>query len=561
MSLTQSEVRQHRIPGGFALSSLLYVLGDGTVLVESQHADYEVARPTLAQFAQLVQRMDPIHVYRILPLSIWQAASIALSARDILTFLRRYSSQPLPLSVQQMIVKEAGKWGLVSLDRDALGRVVLQGDPKVIQELAADAEVQRMGAKYLHRAISVPITRRGDVKKRVSLLGYPVVDRAGYQLAQTASFSLKEDVKLREYQVDAVNRFLDASRDQSGVIVLPCGAGKTLVGIAIAAKVGFHTLILAPSESAALQWEGECKRFTTLRDDEVKRYRITDPLAPVTITTYQRVTAKTRDGQMRHLEKLTTHPWGLVIYDEVHMLPAPLFRLAAELQSVRRLGLTATLVREDGADVDVFSLIGPKRYEVAWKSLEHEGYLAAVKCVQVRVPLSDADRGRYDAGTAREKHRIAAQNPRKLTVAKHLVDTHRDADLLILGHYLEPLTEMARLLACPLVTGQTPQVDRDLWFESFRRKETRRLVLSRVANMAVNLPNASVAIQLSGLFGSRQEEAQRLGRLLRPASGPGIFYTLVSEDTVEEKMAFHRQMYLMEQGYSYVVTDFEAVME
>lgn len=542
------------------MSSLLYVLGDGTVLVESQHADYEIARPTLALFAQLVQRMDPIHVYRILPLSIWQAASVALSAREILTFLRGYSSQPLPLSVQQMIVKEAGKWGLVSLDRDAQGRVVLQGDPKVISQLAADEEVQRMGARYLHRAISVPVTRRGDVKKRVSLLGYPVVDRAGYQLAKPAAFSLKDDVTLREYQVDAVHRFLDASKDQSGVIVLPCGAGKTLVGIAIAAKVGFHTLILAPSESAALQWEGECKRFTTLGDGEVKRYRVNDSLAPITITTYQRVTAKTRDGQMRHLEKLTTHPWGLVIYDEVHMLPAPLFRLAAELQSVRRLGLTATLVREDGADVDVFSLIGPKRYEVSWKSLEHEGYLAAVKCVQVRVPLSDADRRRYDAGTAREKHRIAAQNSRKLTIAKHLVSTHGDADLLILGHYLDPLTEMASLLTCPLITGQTPQRDRDMWFERFRRKETRRLVLSRVANMAVNLPNASVAIQLSGLFGSRQEEAQRLGRLLRPASGPGIFYTLVSQDTVEEKMAFHRQMYLMEQGYSYVVTDFENVM-
>lgn len=537
------------------MTGLLYVQGDGTLLVQSQHDHYDAARPMLAAIAELVQRMDPLHIYRIRPLTLWQAAAVAISAREILQFLRTYAAHPLPYPLQQMIVRECRKWGLLSLQKGAGERIVLRGERSVLETLADDPEIQTMALDVHPEGIVVGLNHRGDLKRRICSLGYPVFDRAGYQLADAFDLTLRPDITLRDYQHEAVARFFQQAHAESGVIVLPCGSGKTLVGLAIAAKLRLHTLILAPTESSARQWETECRRFTTAAPTQVSRYAFGQPLTPISITTYQRVTAKTRTGVRRHLTALTEHPWGLVIYDEVHMLPAPLFRLAADLQGVRRLGLTATLVREDGADGDVFSLIGPKRYEVSWKTLEHQGFLAAIRCVQVRVPLTAADSHRYQQGTARERHRIASLNSQKLVLAEQLVAKHAGQQILVLGHYLDSLLALSARLQWPVITGQTPQAERELWLERFRRGEIRGLALSRVANMAIDLPNASVAIQLSGLFGSRQEEAQRLGRLLRPASGPGTFYSLVSSDTVEERMSAHRQMYLMEQGYSYDVED------
>ncbi|MCL6592606.1 MAG: DEAD/DEAH box helicase, partial [Alicyclobacillus sp.] len=322
-----------------------------------------------------------------------------------------------------------------------------------------------------------------------------------------------------------------------------------------------ETLVLVPTETAARQWQRELLAHTTLHAHQVGLYAPDKALYPVTLTTYQRLASRNRRGSLPHLSRLTSHPWGLVIYDEVHVLPAPLFRLTADLQGARRLGLTATLVREDGAETDVFSLIGPKLYEVGWRELEQQGYLAAVECREVRVPLPGEERTRYERAGFRERHRLAACNPAKLAVAERLLQVHTGASVLIMGHYLEPLQTLAERIQCPLITGQTPQRQRDHWFAMFRSGQLRCLVLSRVANMAVDLPCASVAIQLSGLFGSRQEEAQRLGRLLRPESGPGVFYTLVSADTVEQVTTRHRQLYLVEQGYRYDVLDSETCLE
>ncbi|MCL6547744.1 MAG: DEAD/DEAH box helicase [Alicyclobacillus sp.] len=460
-----------------------------------------------------------------------------------------------------LIVEEMGKWGRLWLQPAARGRLLLRGSAELVSRLAQLPEVRRLAAEARPEGIVFPRRHRAAAKQVLCNLGHPVIDKAGYQAAPPLRFSFRPETQLRDYQVEAVERFFDHSREQSGVVVLPCGAGKTLVGLAIVARLGLHALVLVPSETAARQWLEESLARTTLRPEEVSLYRPDEPLAPLTITTYQRLTARDRSGERRHFAALANHPWGIVIYDEVHMLPAPLFRLAADLQSARRLGLTATLVREDGADTDIFSLIGPKCFEVPWRELERRGFLAAVRCVEVRVPLSERDRARYAAAAPRAQHRLAALNEGKLAVVEALARRHQGESVLIIGHYLESLQAIADRLGCPVLTGQTPQPERERLFDLFRTRTVRCLALSRVANMSVDLPCASVAIQVSGLFGSRQEEAQRLGRLLRPQVREGVFYTLVSRDTVEERMAKHRQMYLVEQGYAYETWDADALAE
>lgn len=533
------------------MTSLLYVQADGTLLVQSQHECYDEVRQQLLLFAQLRHRLDPIHVYEIHPMSLWQAASLGVTARRILECLRTYAAHPLPFGLQQLIVEETKKWGRLLLQSASRGKIVLRGDAELLSTVAAIDEVKKIAIEIREDGVTFSEKRRAEIKRCLMQLGFPVIDRAGYRKAPTVSIEFASTVSLRPYQREAVEQFLMQTGEQSGVIVLPCGSGKTIVGLAILCRLGYHALILTPNQSSAEQWIREIHTKTTIPKEFAKIYSPNEPLTPITVTTYQRVSAKNRAGNRKHLQNLTNYPWGIVIYDEVHMLPAPLFRLAADLQSSRRLGLTATLVREDGQEGDVFSLIGPKSFDIPWKTLEQSGYLAAVRCVEVRVELDTVDLQRYRLGTVREQHRIAALNRQKIQVLKQILKRHPQESVLVIGHYLESLDEVANQLQCPLITGKTPYDERELHLRSFREGRVRTLVLSRVANMAIDLPCASVAIQLSGLFGSRQEEAQRLGRLLRPGTSEGVFYTLVSRDTIEERMSQHRQMYLVEQGYHY----------
>jgi DNA excision repair protein ERCC-3 len=537
------------------MAALLFVQNDGALLVQSDHPLYETTRETLLSFAELRYRMDPIHVYQIRPVTLWQAASLGVTARAILTFLRRHAAHPIPYELQREIVEQTGKWGRLVLHAGGRNRVVLRGDEASLKLILNIEEIRQLALEVRVDGVVLSKKHRAHLKRLLTAHGYPVVDRAGYQDAPDISFALSESTKLRPYQLRAVESFFAHVHEESGVVVLPCGAGKTLVGIAVLERLKKHALILTPSDSSARQWERELLGRTTFSADDVGLYEAGKELKPVTITTYQRVAARTRSGQRKHLAALTNYPWGIVIYDEVHMLPAPLFRLAADLQGARRLGLTATLVREDGAEHDVFSLIGPKCFDIPWKQLEQEGYLASVRCVEVGVPLSDVDAERYRTAGMREKHKIAALNPMKLDVVEDIIRRHPGEGILVIGHYLASLEEISTRLKCPLMTGKTPANEREQMLQDFRVGKVQTLVLSRVANMAIDLPRASVAIQVSGQFGSRQEEAQRLGRLLRPQTQAGVFYTLVSRNTVEERMAKHRQLYLVERGYAYEIVE------
>lgn len=537
------------------MDALLYTQSHQTLLVQADHPQYDGARTTLVAFAELTSRMEPIHVYEIKTTTLWQAASLGFKATDILSFLRTNAIHPIPYKMQRLIVDEMSKWGQLWLQKGTAEQILLRGPSEFLHTIRKFSDIQKRVAEVRPDSLSFPISLRAELKRRLIKHGYPVLDKVGYQAAPYIAIELRPDVRLRHYQVEAIRQFFAKERDGSGVVVLPCGAGKTLVGIGIVATLHLHTLVVTPNESSARQWVSEFIAQTTIATDDVRLYAPGKPLAPITVTTYQMVTAKSRKGEMTHLLAMTSNPWGLVIYDEVHMLPAPLFRLAADLQSVRRLGLTATLVREDGAEGEVFSLIGSKCFEVPWKELEEQGFLASVTCKEIRVPLDDSMRHKYSCATLRERHRLAADNPFKHHVVRNLLNQHPDESILIMGHYVDSLHVLADELNLPILTGNSTQDERARVLEKFRTGKIRCLVLSRIANMAIDLPCASVAIQISGLFGSRQEEAQRLGRLLRPGSSAGVFYTLVSRQTLEERMAAHRQLYLVEQGYAYEVID------
>lgn len=541
------------------MTALLYIQSGGTLLVQSTHESYDAARPTLLCFADLVQRLEPIHVYQVKPITLWQAASLGFSARQVLSFLRTNAAHPIPFAVQQLVASEMSKWGQLILQQGAQNRIVLRGSSSVLRSLLKLPWLEKHCQERQSHGLVFALRERAELKRVLAANGYPVVDRVGYRSAPSIPFSLSPTTTLRDYQVQAVNQFFEQSREQSGVVVLPCGAGKTVVGLGVLERLQMHALILTPNETSAQQWWRETIHRTTLSEDDVSLYDPKRPLTPITITTYQRVAAKNRSGERRHLSLLTNYPWGIVVYDEVHVLPAPLFRLAADLQSARRLGLTATLVREDGLEAEVFSLIGAKCFEAPWKQLEAAGYLAPVRCVEYRIAFSEGDARLYDEAKPRERHRIAAENQRKIDVLRDLVHQHTGEQILVIGHYLELLQVASQALDAPLLTGKTSQEEREHWFNQFRQGNSRVLVLSRIANMAVDLPSASVAIQISGLFGSRQEETQRLGRLLRPKTQEGVFYTVVTRDTIEQKMAMHRQLYLLEQGYAYDIVNADEV--
>ncbi len=541
--------------------SPLIVQSDHTILLETQGPHYERARDALLGFAELVKSPEYVHTWRITPLSLWNAAAVGHTAEEIIGLLQELAKFPVPDNVPSSVEDWMGRYGSLRLVRDGEWLQLQFDDEAKAEEIAALKPVQELLGEPRAHGIRVHPRNRGELKQVLAHHGHPVEDLAGYDDGDALDMRLRtEDAAgdawgLREYQVEALDAFQGGPGGGSGVVVLPCGAGKTLIGVAAMVRLGMRTLILCTGNTALQQWKREILARTTLREDEVGEYTAAvKQLRPVTLTTYQLLTwRKNRFSEPAHFHLFSDANWGLIIYDEVHLLPAPIFREAARLQARRRLGLTATLVREDGRETDVFALVGPKRFDLPWKALEHQGWIAAARCVEVRVGLSDTDRLRYAQASERTRFRIAASNPRKGVLVEELLERHAEEQVLVLGTYLEQLSFLARRLNLPIITGKTSKKEREALFAAFRSGEERVLALSNVGNFAVDLPGASVAIQVSGTFGSRQEEAQRLGRVLRRKEGENqaIFYSLVSADTREQDYAERRQLFLTEQGYPY----------
>lgn len=552
----------------------LIVQADRTVLLEVYSPLAEAARETLVTFAELERSPEHIHTYRITPLSLWNAAAAGHSSPAILESLRRFSKYELPANLVAAIEEETSRYGRLRLLRAGEGLVLEADDPLLLLELRHHRRVRPLVGDLIgaYRLEVLP-ERRGLIKQALVEIGYPVQDLAGYVAGAALELGLRAETLggrrfgLRDYQRAAADAFWAAGGREggSGVVVLPCGAGKTVVGLGALAAARTQSLVLCFGTTAVRQWIAEILDKTTLMPDEVGEYTgDLKQVRPVTVTTYQILTyrgsgrAGADQPEHPHLALFTSRDWGLIVYDEVHLLPAPVFRMTAELQARRRLGLTATLVREDGREKDVFSLIGPKKFDMAWRVLERQGWIAQAECLEVRVPLPAAARLAYaTAEDGRERYRIAAENPEKMTVLRRLLTRHSDDNVLIIGQYLDQLEEIAAAVGAPVVTGKMPNRERERHFEAFRRGQVKRLVVSRVANFAIDLPEANVAIQVSGTFGSRQEEAQRLGRVLRPKAdgGRAHFYSLVTRDTSDQEFAAKRQLFLTEQGYRYTILE------
>ena len=535
----------------------LIVQSDRTVLLEVAHPDAEDARHDLAVFAELERAPEHIHTYRITRLGLWNARAAGHEASDMLATLEKYSKFAIPQSVVVDITETVGRYGRLTIERDDDGVLLLTAsDPAVLSEITRAKKVASL--LFEKRGPSTYVVQawaRGQLKQELLKLGWPAEDLAGYTPGTPHEIALNDDGwHLRPYQDQAIENFYAHG---SGVVVLPCGAGKTLVGLGAMAEGKTTTLILVTNTVSARQWKAELLKRTTLTEDEIGEYSgQVKQVRPVTIATYQILTAR-RKGEYAHLALLDALDWGLVIYDEVHLLPAPVFKLTAELQARRRLGLTATLVREDGREGDVFSLIGPKRFDAPWKEIEAQGFISPASCFEVRIDLPEGERLEYAASADDERYRLAATAPAKLGVVKSLVEKHRGERILVIGQYLDQIDELAEALDAPQLTGSTPIEERERLYQAFREGSLTVLVVSKVANFSVDLPEATVAIQVSGSFGSRQEEAQRLGRLLRPKESglPANFYTLVARDTVDQDFAQNRQRFLAEQGYSYTILD------
>ena len=549
----------------------LIVQGDHTVLIEVDSPRYAAARDGLARFAELVKSPEHIHTYRITPLSIWNACAAGVSTGQIIDTLREFSKYEVPGQVAREIGDYASRYGRLQLSRDSRGLVLTAADEPLAEEIAHNKHAAAvLGRRLSSLEFQVASAARGKLKQVLVKIGFPAEDLAGYRDGETLPISLRERTpsglafSLREYQEDAASVFYadGSSRGGSGVVVLPCGAGKTVVGMACMARVRSSTLILTTSVTASRQWIAEILDKTSLQADQIGEYSSSKKdVKPVTVATYNIMTYRSRkDADFVHLSLFDERNWGLIIYDEVHLLPAPVFQVTAGLQARRRLGLTATLVREDGREDDVFALIGPKKVDVPWKVLENQGWIAAAHCTEIRLPLPDDLKMPYAVADARRKFRLASENPLKTSVVRDLLAGHRGQPTLIIGMYVDQIRQLAKELGVPVLTGSTSQKKRDSLFEDFKAGRLEVLAVSKVANFAVDLPDASVAIQISGTFGSRQEEAQRLGRILRPKSGENQahFYSIVSADTVEQEFALKRQLFLCEQGYAYEIRDADA---
>ena len=550
----------------------LIVQGDQSVLAEVASPRFAQARDRLARFAELVKSPEHVHTYRITPLSVWNACAAGADPEEIVGALRDYAKYPVPPNVERSIRDAAARFGRLRIERGADGLVLACDEPAVMEEVARIEKVTaHLGPRLGPTAFRVDTGDRGRLKQALVKAGWPAEDLAGYTPGEPLPIALREATRagepfaLRAYQADAAGAFHagGSERGGSGVVVLPCGAGKTVVGMECMARAASSTLVLTTSVTAVRQWRQELLDKTTLHEDQVGEYTgQAKEVRPVTVATYQVLTHRDgRDGPFRHLDLFDRRDWGLIVYDEVHLLPAPVFQVTAGLQARRRLGLTATLVREDGREDDVFALIGPKKADVPWKVLEGQGWIAKAACTEIRVPLPPGLRMDYAVAAPRQKFRVASENPDKLPVVRRLLARHAGEPALVIGMYVDQLAAHARELDLPLLTGSTPQRTRDALYEGFREGRIPVLAVSKVANFAVDLPDAAVAIQVSGTFGSRQEEAQRLGRILRPKPGANQahFYTLVSADTDEQEYALRRQLFLCEQGYAYRIADADEV--
>jgi len=537
----------------------LIVQSDKTLLLEVDHPDADACRRAIAPFAELERAPEHVHTYRLTPLGLWNARAAGHDAEQVVSVLLEYSRYPVPHALLVDVAETMARFGRLQLVSHPVHGLVLHAlDRAVLEEVLRSRRTAGMlGARIDDDDVAVHPSERGRLKQALLKLGWPAEDLAGYVDGEAHPIDLDTtDWHLRPYQEQAVESFWHGG---SGVVVLPCGAGKTLVGAGAMARSRTTTLVLVTNTVAARQWRDELLRRTTLTEDEIGEYSgARKEVRPVTIATYQVLTTR-RKGVYPHLELLDARDWGLIVYDEVHLLPAPVFRMTADLQARRRLGLTATLVREDGREDDVFSLIGPKRFDAPWKDIEAQGWIAPAECVEVRLTLPDADRLAYATAEPDERYRLAATAPGKNRVVERLVVRHAGEQVLVIGQYLDQLAELAEHLDAPLITGATTVRERQRLFGAFRAGEIERLVVSKVANFSVDLPEAAVAIQVSGTFGSRQEEAQRLGRIMRPkADGrTAHFYAIVTRDTVDQDFAAHRQRFLAEQGYAYRIVDAE----
>jgi DNA excision repair protein ERCC-3 len=536
----------------------LIVQSDKTVLLEVDHELAAEARAAIAPFAELERAPEHVHTYRITPLALWNARAAGHDAEQVVDALVSYSRYAVPQPLLVDIVDTMARYGRLQLIKNpAHGLTLVSMDRAVLEEVLRNRKITPMlGARIDEDTVVVHPSERGRVKQMLLKIGWPAEDLAGYVDGEAHPISLRQQGwQLRDYQHMAADSFWSGG---SGVVVLPYGAGKTLVGAAAMAKASATTLILVTNTVAARQWKRELVRRTSLTEDEIGEYSgERKEIRPVTISTYQMMTRRSRNGEYRHLELFDSRDWGLIIYDEVHLLPAPVFRLTADLQSRRRLGLTATLIREDGREGDVFSLIGPKRYDAPWKDIEAQGWIAPAECVEVRVTMTDNERMMYATAEPEERYRVCSTAHTKIAVVKSILEQHPDDQRLVIGAYLDQLNELGAELGAPVIQGSTKTTEREALFDAFRRGEVSTLVVSKVANFAIDLPEASVAVQVSGTFGSRQEEAQRLGRLLRPKAdgGGAIFYSVVARDSLDTEYAAHRQRFLAEQGYGYVIRD------
>lgn len=541
------------------------IQSDNTILLEVNNDSYEEARDSISPFAELEKSPEHMHTYRITELSLWNAASSGLVFTDIKSSLKKYSRYDIPSNVVENIKTQMERYGLIKLKKQDDKLILFSSDTMLLTEIVRNKNIQQYVEQTLpDGTVLVKGGYRGHIKQSLIKSGFPVEDIAGYEDGDPLEINKREktisgnDFALRDYQSSAVNAFYNGGGPEggSGVVVLPCGAGKTIVGIGIMSVLKTATLILVTNTVALRQWRDELLDKTDITEDMIGEFSgERKEIKPITIATYNILTyRKNKNADFQHFSVFTSMNWGLIVYDEVHLLPAPVFRMTSEIQSKRRLGLTATLIREDGLETDVFSLIGPKKYDIPWKVLEKSSWIAKALCTEIRIPLSDELRYHYSVAGEREKFRIASENECKNDIIKVILRHHHGASVLIIGQYINQLNNISKRFKLPLITGSTPTSEREKLYNMFKTGELKRLIVSKVANFSIDLPDANVAIQVSGTFGSRQEEAQRLGRILRPKKdNTAFFYTVITSQSSEEKFAHNRQLFLTEQGYNYII--------
>ena len=557
------------------MSKPLIIQSDKTLLLEVDNPEFEECRAIISRFAELEKSPEYLHTYRISPLSLWKAASSAMSADLIIEGMEKYARYSIPKNVVNEIREQISRYGKVKLVKEESGELVIISNEKgFLQEIANHRAVQPFIQERLgNDKIVVKKEYRGHIKQALIKIGFPVEDLAGYDEGNKYGFNLRPVTRdgrkfgMRDYQRASIEVFHAGGRNEggSGVVVLPCGAGKTIVGMGVMQIIGAETLILVTNTLSIRQWKNEILDKTDIPESDIGEYSgETKEIKPITIATYNILTHRKRKGSdFTHFHIFSANNWGLIVYDEVHLLPAPVFRMTSELQAKRRLGLTATLVREDGLEEDVFSLIGPKKYDVPWKELENKSWIAEAKCVEIRVPMDEDLRLRYSISDDREKFRLASENPEKMTAIQLILERYKESHILIIGQYINQLETIAERFKIPLITGKTPLGERQELYTAFRSGAIKSLVVSKVANFSIDLPDANIAVQVSGTFGSRQEEAQRLGRILRPKqeNNTATFFSLISRDTSEERFGQNRQLFLTEQGYEYEIYTLDQFQE